>query len=554
MRSAVLQSLRLRRPVRRYAGSGVSETYRAHLPLVSSAQLIRLIADTLMLVLSLLLSILSICIWHMVFTVDAISAYQIFHGHTQYFYQNAWIVIAVAIPIFVLSGFYSYGRAYRSRYKAMIVAEAAVMSYLVLAALAFVAPRTVTMPPSVLVVAAFITVVVLVASRFWSRLWRYVIKVEAGVPIQAKVNRPETVLLIGGAGYIGSALLPKLIADNCRVKVFDLFLYGPEPIQPWIEHPNVELIHADFRQVDALVQAMRAVDHVVHLGGIVGDPACAIDEALTIDVNLAATRVIAEVAKGQGVRRLVFASTCSVYGASNELLDERSRLNPVSLYARSKIASEKVLLEMSDERFAPVVVRFGTIYGLSGRTRFDLVVNLLAAKAVLDGKITVFGGSQWRPFLHVDDAALAVATLLRRACGSRQDLIFNVGSNAENYTIGQIGRLIHAKVPEAELIEQGDDGDRRNYRVRFDKIAKKVGFRPRWTVERGVDQVIAAIRAGQIIDYHDSRYSNAEFLISPAGSRLPRRSAQWAQELIHATDLQPALLHKNPTIVADARR
>jgi nucleoside-diphosphate-sugar epimerase len=494
-----------------------------------------------MLALSLLASILAVYIWRVGFTVMSTPAADVFHEFVRYFYHNAWLLLVIAVPIFALNGFYSYGRTYQGRYKAIIVAEATAVAYLILAALAFVAPASVTLPPSVLLVAAFTTVVVLVASRFWASLWRHVIKAEAAPPVHATVKQPETVLLIGGAGYIGSALLPKLLAENFRVKVFDLFLYGLEPIQPWIEHPNVELVHADFRQVDALVEAMRGVDRVVHLGGIVGDPACAIDEALTIDVNLAATRVIAEVAKGQGVRRLVFASTCSVYGASDELLDERSRLNPVSLYARSKIASEKVLLEMSDERFLPVIVRFGTIYGLSGRTRFDLVVNLLAAKAVLDGEITVFGGSQWRPFLHVDDAALAVAMLLRRPAASRGEPIFNVGSNAQNYTIGQIGRLIHAKVPHARLIEQGDDGDRRNYRVRFDKIANMVGFRPRWTVEEGIDQVVAAIRAGQITDYHDSRYSNAKFLTSAAGSRLPRRSAQWAQELIHGMDLQPPL-------------
>jgi len=145
--------------------------------------------------------------------------------------------------------------------------------------------------------------------------------------------------------------------------------------------------------------------------------------------------------------------------------------------------------------------------------------------------------------------------LLRRDLGNPEEAIFNVGSNAQNFTIAQIGRLIHVKVPEARLLELGSDGDQRNYRVRFDKITKHVGFRPRWTVEQGVDQVIAAIRAGQITDYHDSRYSNAEFLISPAGSRLPRRSAQWAHDLIHATDLQqPALLHNHATAVADARR
>ena len=219
-------------------------------------------------------------------------------------------------------------------------------------------------------------------------------------------RREKSVLVIGGAGYIGSALLPKLLAEGYRVRVLDLFLYGTNPIASVLDHPELEIVRADFRRVDALVAGMQGVDHLVHLGGIVGDPACAIDEDLTIDVNLAATRLIGEVAKGNGIKHFVFASTCSVYGAADELLTENSALNPLSLYARSKVASEKLLLEMADDRFTPIIVRFGTIHGLSGRTRFDLVVNLLSAKAVFEGCITVFGGDQWRPFLHVDDAAL----------------------------------------------------------------------------------------------------------------------------------------------------
>src|SRR5204863_6972480 len=138
----------------------------------------------------------------------------------------------------------------------------------------------------------------------------------------------------------------------------DLLLYSTEPIQEVLHHPHLEIIQDDFRHVDKVVEAVHDVHAVVHLGAIVGDPACALDEELTIEVNLMATRMIAEVAKGSGVHRFIFASTCSVYGASDEVLDERSALNPVSLYARSKIASEKVLMKMADDRFAPVILRF----------------------------------------------------------------------------------------------------------------------------------------------------------------------------------------------------
>jgi nucleoside-diphosphate-sugar epimerase len=343
------------------------------------------------------------------------------------------------------------------------------------------------------------------------------------------------VLVIGGAGYIGSALLPKLLNKGYRVRLLDLMLFGIEPIANVIDHPNLEIIRADFRNVDHVVEAMRGVDAVAHLGAIVGDPACALDEELTIEVNLMATRMIAEVAKGSGVKRFIFASTCSVYGASDYILDERSELNPVSLYARSKIASEHVLMKMACDRFAPVILRFGTIYGLSGRTRFDLVINLLTAKAMVDGQITVMGGDQWRPFVHVDDAANAVCRALEVPRALVHSQVFNVGSNQQNYTIQQVGELIHRLVPTAELIDKGFDGDRRNYRVNFHKIQRQLGFMPQWTMEEGVRQVITAIQEGKVTDYQEALYSNVKFLREDAASKQLIRREQWVHELLNDT-------------------
>jgi nucleoside-diphosphate-sugar epimerase len=243
--------------------------------------------------------------------------------------------------------------------------------------------------------------------------------------------------------------------------------------------------------------------------------------------------MIAEVAKGSGVERFIFASTCSVYGASEQVLDERSELNPVSLYARSKISSEKVLLKMADDRFSPVILRFGTIYGLSGRTRFDLVVNLLSAKAVVDKQITIFGGDQWRPFLHVDDAALALLQVLEAPLKMVRNQIFNVGSNEQNYTIKEIGEVVHKLVPEAKLVQNTADLDRRNYWVNFTKIQKTLNFTPRWTVEAGVEQVIQAIVSGKVIDYKDARYSNVKFLTEEGIFRLAKQEGGWAYQLMN---------------------
>jgi nucleoside-diphosphate-sugar epimerase len=346
---------------------------------------------------------------------------------------------------------------------------------------------------------------------------------------------PRTVLVIGGAGYIGSALMPKLLARGHRVRVLDRLFYGLEPIRDVVRDRNLEIIQADFRRVDKLVECMQDVDAVIHLGAIVGDPACALDRDLTIEVNLMATRTIAEVAKGYGIRRFIFASTCSVYGASvdDELLTEESPLNPVSLYAVTKLASEQVLMDLASEAFSPTCLRFSTIYGLSGRTRFDLVVNLLTAKAVMDGEITIQGGDQWRPFLHVDDAALSILQTLESPLPRVHRQVFNVGSDEQNFTIQQIAELIQKMVPSAKLVNQGLGTDRRDYRADFRKVREQLGFVPRWGVVEGIDQVIDVIHRGEVKDYRSAKYSNVKFLTQEesAGS-LVRNESSWAYDLV----------------------
>jgi len=192
-----------------------------------------------------------------------------------------------------------------------------------------------------------------------------------------------------------------------------------------------------------------------------------------------------------------------------------------------------VLLKMADDHFAPVILRFGTIYGLSGRTRFDLVINLLTAKAIVDKEITIFGGDQWRPFVHVDDAARAIMTVLETPLSIVRNQIYNVGSNEQNYTIRQIGEIIHQFVPDAQIVNKGADADRRNYWVNFSKIHQALGFSPRWTVEQGIEQVIDAIQTGKVRDYRDARYSNVKFLTEEGMFRLERRENGWAYELLN---------------------
>jgi nucleoside-diphosphate-sugar epimerase len=469
--------------------------------------------------------------------------------------DSAWLITLICLVVFAASGFYTYGRYYIGRYKLLIVVQAVSIAYLIFGLLSYISNGVLfgllrlgflrdllNLQSGTMILAWGLTMILLVAARAWSSTWKNIARVESSQYIPPEARKIKNVLVIGGAGYIGSALLPKLLEKGYRVRLLDLLLYGTEPIEKWLDHSHLEVMQADFRQIDKVVQAMRGMDAVIHLGGIVGDPACALDEDLTIDINLMATRMIAEVAKGSGVSHFIFASTCSVYGASDQMLDERSELNPVSLYARSKIASEKVLLSMADDNFSPILLRFGTIYGLSGRTRFDLVINLLTAKGLVDREITVFGGDQWRPFVHVDDAARAVALILEVPFSLVRNQTFNVGSNEQNYTIRQIGEIIHSYVPEAALINKGEDTDRRNYWVNFNKIHKTLGFSPVWTVEKGVEQVISALASGKVGDYRDTKYSNVKFLTEEGIYRLARHENGWAYQLLYENDTNPAVL------------
>jgi nucleoside-diphosphate-sugar epimerase len=497
---------------------------------------IRVMADVLLVNLALLIALAARYLWLVGVEGVVVSAQDTFYQYIAIYLSSFLILTPICLIVFHYSGFYGYTRYYQNRYKALVITQAVSLSYLTFSFLVFLSWDVFWLPRSILLPAWFLTIVFLIGARATLETWRRVTRVERRNGSTKNIKK-KRVLVIGGAGYIGSALLPKLLNKGYQVRLLDVLLYGTEPIQEVLYHPNLEIVQADFRQVDAVVEAMRDVETVIHLGAIVGDPACALDEELTIEINLMATRMIAEVAKGSGVSRFIFASTCSVYGASDELLDEHSLLNPVSLYARSKIASERVLMQMANEHFAPVILRFGTIYGLSGRTRFDLVVNLLTAKAMVDGEITVYGGDQWRPFVHVDDAALAVFKIMEAPLPLVRKQIFNVGSDEQNYKIEEIGEIIDRLVPTAQLKLMGNDTDQRNYRVNFNKLHYTLGFVPQWTLEQGVKQVIEAIQAGKIKDYRAPEYSNVKFLSNGnkhIGDML-RRQNGWAYDLLKET-------------------
>jgi nucleoside-diphosphate-sugar epimerase len=270
--------------------------------------------------------------------------------------------------------------------------------------------------------------------------------------------------------------------------------------------------------MQSVVAAVKGVQAIVHLAAIVGDPACEQDRQTALETNFAATRMLIEVAKGDGVRQLIFTSSCSVYGATDLLMDEESSVQPISLYGETKVDSEAALLAARSENFHPVILRLATVFGNSHRPRFDLVVNLLSAKAHQEGVITIFNGTQWRPFIHVRDVARAIATVLEAPLAVVSGQIYNVGDSRQNWTLSQIAEKVSEVIPNTRVTNI-ENSDRRNYRVSFAKIRSQLRFECEISVEEGVRELKDAFDSGLITDYNSNRYNNQKYL-SEAGSPI----------------------------------
>jgi nucleoside-diphosphate-sugar epimerase len=432
-------------------------------------------------------------------------------------YGMAAIITPVALFIFYRSGFYTYGRGYRSRYKALVVLRAVTLSYLILGFLVY--SRLIPGIPRGMIIGGWILTAVFVGgARLFARTWSEIVRREDRLARIRPDGQVRRVLVVGGAGYVGAALVRQLLSQGCIVRVLDVLLYGDQAMAELRAHPRFEFVRGDFRHVESVVRSMQDVDAVVHLGAIVGDQAGDIEPDVTQEINVAATRLVAEIARGYGVRRFIFTSTCSVYGASDQILDERSALNAVSFYAKSKLASEEILLGMANECFSPVVLRLGTLYGLSYRKRFDLVVNLLSAKAAFEKSIMIMDGDQWRPFVHVEDAARAIVLCLRAPATVVGGQIFNVGGTEENYKFRDIAAMICELIPGTKVTYVENDGPRRNYRVSCDKIRGRVGFKLKRNVRHGILEIREAIETGEVRDYSASEYSNFKFLAESGAS------------------------------------
>jgi len=324
-----------------------------------------------------------------------------------------------------------------------------------------------------------------------------------------KTKSCKRVLITGGAGFIGSILVSRLLRSGYKVIVLDRLMFGVDPLKHFMNNPdpNLSIIIGDIRNEDDVNRALDFADAVIHLAAIVGDPACAADSDLAVNVNFNATVRLADMCKKRKIRRFIFASTCSVYGVGKQdILDEESEVNPVSLYAETRLYGERGILSLADQNFSPVLLRLGTLFGLSPRMRFDIIINYLTQKAEKEKKISIFGGDQWRPLLHVEDAARAFQTVMESPIAKIENQIFNVG--LINMQIKDIGKKIQDKIPgtELEIIEKLSD--KRSYNVKFDKIKETLNFQAEKSIESGILEISKALRDGVITDPTEKKYYN----------------------------------------------
>lgn len=474
----------------------------------------RIIADLALVHLAALMALAAVAIWQSLIhgSADPVRLYVAFHT----FYRESFVPQSLLFPvIFFLFGFYSRYRTYTFRNKFVALTQGATVASLVYLFCNFLVDRADTLSRSVSIAFVVLVNIMTVGSRLL-KMWmsepdRGSRDATPNVSLVTDSRDKAPVLVVGGAGYIGSIMCRKLIAQGRRVRLLDNFVYGDSAVRELFGHPKFEVSVGDCRNIQNVVSAVTGVSSIVDLAAIVGDPACEQDRSAALEINYAATRMLIEVAKGHGVDKFLFASSCSVYGETEELCDERSCVGPISLYAQTKVDSENALLNARTDRFQPTILRLATVFGNSYRPRFDLVVNLLTAKALRDGVITIFNGEQWRPFIHVADVAEGFIHLLNSPVNEIGGEVFNLGDSRLNYTLSQVASTIQTLIPGTR-VEHIENPDRRNYRVSFEKIRRQLSYQCSITLEQGIDDLKQALTSGRIQDYTDPLYHNQRFL------------------------------------------
>ena len=325
----------------------------------------------------------------------------------------------------------------------------------------------------------------------------------------------EKILVTGGAGYVGSGLLRELLKENYNVTCVDNLMFGGESLLDIWHNKNFNFIKCDINDWNAFSNVLKInkFDAVIHLAAIVGDPACQMNSELAIQTNWESTKWLLDKSIEIGIKKFIFASTCSNYGKMDDpesYVDEESNLAPVSLYAELKVKFENYMLTeiKKYKNFYPTSLRFSTVYGVSPRMRFDLTVNEFTKDLSLGKELTIFGEKFWRPYCHVKDFSNAFITILRAENEKVAYNVFNVGDTSENYTKQMLVDEIIKIIPEAKIKYVEKNEDPRDYRVNSDKIKRELDFKITMRVPDGIEEVKRMIQEGVIVNPEDQRYYN----------------------------------------------
>jgi nucleoside-diphosphate-sugar epimerase len=305
------------------------------------------------------------------------------------------------------------------------------------------------------------------------------------------------VLVTGAGGYIGTQLIRDLVANNFSVIALDRYFFGLEPMKEFIGNNNVKIVKQDIRELNE--KDFDGVDVVCDLACLSNDPAGEIDPKLTFQINRDGRIHVANVAKKAGVKKYIISSSCSVYGTGEEQkLSESSKTNPISVYAKSTLEAEQHNLSIADENFTVISLRNATVFGLSSRMRFDLVVNLMTLAAFQKGRIIVMGGGlQWRPLVHVSDVSKAFVTTILNSDPMINKEIFNIG--LDNFQVKDLAHMVRERLSlPIEIDIAPDDPDKRDYNVNFEKALKVLGFRAQVEVLDGIWEIYAALKSGRV--------------------------------------------------------
>ena len=316
------------------------------------------------------------------------------------------------------------------------------------------------------------------------------------------------VLVTGGAGYVGSALVPSLVEAGHSVTVLDLYLYGEDVFAPLRDNLNLRQIKGDLRDPVTVNDALADCEAVIHLACISNDPSYDLDPELGKSINYDCFRPLVRSAKGAGIRRFIFASTSSVYGVKDEAqVTEDLTLEPLTDYSKYKALCEKVLEEEREPGFVTCIIRPSTVCGYAPRQRLDVIVNILTNHAVNKGRIKVFGGSQRRPNIHIDDMVDLYVFLLDQEDEKIDGKIFNAGT--QNHTVLELADIVKRVVGDKLAVDVVPTDDLRSYHVSSEKMRRELGFEPKRTIEDAVGDLVAAFGDGRLPNsFDDPKYFN----------------------------------------------